>query len=297
MVRYIPLKALLLSPLLAAGKPITSRQAITTLTQAQVTAFKPFTFYAATAYCNPSTTVNWSCGGNCNSNPGFKPVASGGDGSSVQFWYVGYDPTLKTIIVAHQGTDTSKLEADLTDTDFFLTSLDSSLFPGVSSSVEVHNGFASEQAKTASAVLAAVQKGMSQFGATKVTIVGHSLGAALALLDSVYLPLHLPAGTTFQSVTYGLPRVGNQAFADYVDGHQHLTHINNKKDPIPIVPGRFLGFHHPSGEVHIMSDNSWVSCPGQDNTSSQCEVGDVPNIFESSPGDHSGPYDGVHMGC
>jgi hypothetical protein len=40
------------------------------------------------------------------------------------------------------------------------------------------------------------------------------LGAALALLDSVFLPLHL-SGFTFTTVTMGMPRVGNQAFADY----------------------------------------------------------------------------------
>lgn len=53
---------------------------------------------------------------------------------------------------------------------------------------------------------------------TKVTIVGHSLGAALALLDAVFLPLHLPATTTFKMVGYGMPRVGNPAFAKYIDG-------------------------------------------------------------------------------
>jgi hypothetical protein len=36
---------------------------------------------------------------------------------------------------------------------------------------------------------------------------------------------------------------------------------------VPILPGRFLGFHHPTGEIHIQADNSWVSCPGEDNTS------------------------------
>jgi hypothetical protein len=25
----------------------------------------------------------------------------------------------------------------------------------------------------------------------------------------------------------------------------------------------FLGYHHPSGEVHIMDNNEWVSCPGK----------------------------------
>lgn len=96
-----------------------------------------------------------------------------------------------------------------------------------------------------------------------MALVGHSLGGALALLDAVFLPLHLPTGTKFTTITYGMPRVGNQAFADYVDAHvTNLSHINNKKDPVPILPGEFLGFHHPSGEIHIQSDGSWDSCPG-----------------------------------
>lgn len=101
-------------------------------------------------------------------------------------------------------------------------------------------------------------------------MVGHSLGGAIALLDSVYLPLHLPASTVFKTVTYGMPRVGNQAFANYVDAHvtslsggTGLTHINNKEDIVPILPGMFLGFHHPSGEVHIQDSNAWDACPGE----------------------------------
>lgn len=63
--------------------------------------------------------------------------------------------------------------------------------------------------------------------------------------------------------TYCGDQVGNQAFADYVDAHAtSLNHINNKKDPIPILPGRFLGYHHPSGEIHIGSDSVWSACPG-----------------------------------
>ena len=37
-------------------------------------------------------------------------------------------------------------EADLTDSDVFLKSLDLTLFPGISSSIEAHSGFADEQA-------------------------------------------------------------------------------------------------------------------------------------------------------
>jgi len=38
-------------------------------------------------------------------------------------------------------------EADATDANAFLSSLDPTLFPGISSSVECHDGFANEQAK------------------------------------------------------------------------------------------------------------------------------------------------------
>ena len=164
-----------------------------------------------------------------------------------------------------------------------MSSLDPTLFPGVSSSVECHNGFADEQAKyislnhleqgipnlvfrrTATTILAAVRTTIAAHAATKVTIVGHSLGAkghpilefplinlicvlgaAIALLDGVYLPLHI-SGVSFKVIGYGMPRVctrlphsrsfkliggsnqvGNQAFADYVDAHLSLTHINNR---------------------------------------------------------------------
>ena len=64
-----------------------------------------------------------------------------------------------------------------------------------------------------------------------------------------------------------------------------------------IVPGRFLGFHHPSGEIHIQDSGAWLACPGQDNTNSECIVGDVPNILDGDESDHDGPYNGVEMSC
>ncbi|CAL1714447.1 unnamed protein product [Somion occarium] len=272
------------------------RQTITALSAAQIASFKPFTFYASTGYCQPSATLTWSCGANCQANPSFEPLASGGDGSDTQFWYVGFDPTLQTVIVSHQGTDTGEILALLTDADITLKQLDSTLFPGLSSSIEVHEGFAGTQSRSAPDVLSAVQTAITRFKATQVTILGHSLGGAIALIDAVYLPLHV-SGVTFKTITYGMPRVGNQAFANYVDAHVSLIHINNEEDIVPILPGRFLGYVHPSGEVHIEDSGEWASCPGQDNTNTQCIVGDVPNIFEGDESDHDGPYDGVLMGC
>ena len=101
-------------------------------------------------------------------------------------------------------------------------------------------------------------------------------------------------------VGYGLPRVGNAAFANYIDAHDAITsvtHINNMEDIVPILPGMFLGYHHPSGEIHIQDSGAWLACPGQDNDSDECIVGDVPNIFEGKESEHDGPYNGVTMGC
>ncbi|KAG7094333.1 hypothetical protein E1B28_007932 [Marasmius oreades] len=275
------------------------RQSITTLSNAQIATFKPFSFYAAAAYCKPPTTLAWNCGANCEANPTFKPVASGGNGDSVQFWYVGYDPTLKTVIVGHQGTDFSKISAIVTDGNFVHGELDSSLFPGVPSTAQVHDGFRDEQAKTATQVLAAVNQALSANSANQVAVVGHSMGGALALLDGVYLRLQLPTNTSVKVVNYASPRVGNSNFASFVDSHVPLTHITNKKDIVPIMPGRASDFAHPNGEIHIKEDNTWNSCPGHDNTNTRCTVGDVPNIFAGlshEPNDHFGPYDGVHIG-
>ncbi|EGN97011.1 hypothetical protein SERLA73DRAFT_185287 [Serpula lacrymans var. lacrymans S7.3] len=289
--------ALVGAALVQASPSLVARQSITALSTSQIDAFTPFTWYASAGYCQASATLAWNCGANCQANPGFKPTASGGNGDSVQYWYVGYDPSLDTVIVSHQGTDPSEIEPLVTDGDFFLTNLNSTLFPGIDSSIEVHNGFAGAQADTATDVLAAVESTMSTYSTTSVTMVGHSLGAAITLLDSVYLPLHLPSGTTFTTYGYGLPRVGNQDFANYVDANLHLTHVNNEEDPIPICPGMFLGFVHPAGEVHIQDSGEWAACPGQDNPSTQCIVGDVPSITDGDLSNHDGPYNGVTMGC
>jgi hypothetical protein len=64
-----------------------------------------------------------------------------------------------------------------------------------------------------------------------------------------------------------------------------------------------------------MADNQWVSCSGQnsvsgrqlrlidhnltigqDNPSTECIVGDVPNILLGDVINHDGPYDGVIIG-
>ena len=118
-------------------------------------------------------------------------------------------------------------------------------------------------ARTASTILPFVKSTLSLQGASQVTVVGHSLGAALALLDVLSLSLQLP-GVTVNVVYYSMPRVGNQAFANFVDSQLdgRVAHVINQEVPVPVLPPIFLGFHHPFGEVHIRDSGAWDVCPG-----------------------------------
>jgi len=259
-------------------------------------AFTPFGWYSEAAYCGPSNITAWNCGVSCQENPSFIPTAAGGDGNQVQFWYVGYDPTLQTVVVAHQGTHPQNIINDLTDLDITKINFDSDLFPGLDPEIKAHKGFVTEQAATAQDVLSAVQSTLAQHNSNQITLVGHSMGGALSLLDLIYLNLAMP-DVKMNFVAFGLPRVGNQAFADYVDSMQNVNvvHINNKEDFIPTLPGKFLGFVHPSGQIHIQDDNTWMACLGQENMDSRCSDADVSNIFMGKRVDHDGPYGPVQM--
>ncbi|KAI9458351.1 hypothetical protein BJY52DRAFT_1372512 [Lactarius psammicola] len=202
----------------------------------------------------------------------------------------------------------------LTDADFFLESLDPSLFLGTSS-VEAHAIVSPRNrlADTLSArcVISDRRRPLSRRG---------------ALAPQRRLPADLSASVNVRVIGYGMPRVGNQDFANWVDSHLdcQVTHINNRKDPIPIVPGRFSGFHHISGEVHIADSGKWENCPVLVTRSlpgvrvwlfrgaltRACGVllfrlvqyfhfvfDDVPNISDGSTSDHDELYDGFEMGC
>ncbi|EJU03751.1 alpha/beta-hydrolase [Dacryopinax primogenitus] len=280
--------------ILAAYASPLARQGISTISQSTIASYSPYTQFARAAYC--PGTATWTCGAACTANSGFVPYVTGGDDSDTPYFFVGYWPSGKAAVVAHEGTDPTQFLSLLVDADFFLEDLDTTLFPGISSSIQAHSGFLGAHSRSAASVLSAVQQVISDHGVSEVITVGHSLGGAIALLDAVYLPLHLPSSIIVRSVLFGLPRVGNPAFASYVDAHLSIVHITNMLDPIPIVPGEFLGFAQPQGEVHILGGTDWVSCPGDDNSSVDCSTGAVPTIFTSDIVDHLGPYNGIWIG-
>lgn len=148
-------------------------------------------------------------------------------------------------------------------------------------------------------MLEAVNILLGEHPTATVATVGHSLGAALALLNGVYLRLQLDPSIRVRVIGYGLPRVGNEDFANYVDFilPKDVGHINNMRDPVPIVPGMSLGYHHCRGEIHIQESGEWITCAGQDNPDPRCIVGTVSSIYDATFSDHRGPYNGITLTC
>jgi hypothetical protein len=105
MPLFTHLSLLLLCVFLFLASASLSRPTFNTLQPTQVLSFRPYAYYASAGYCKPNTILSWTCGLNCDSNPSFRPIASGGDGGFVQYWFVGYDPVLQSVIVVHQGTN------------------------------------------------------------------------------------------------------------------------------------------------------------------------------------------------
>ncbi|KAH8082433.1 alpha/beta-hydrolase [Cristinia sonorae] len=271
---------------------------VTVVSAGQLASFSPYTQFARAAYCPSEKLTNWNCGDACAATSGFVPTLTGGDGNGVQRFYVGYWPSQNSIVVSHQGLDRRQFLSLLTAGDIFQDQLDPALFPGVPSSIGVHGGFAEAHGDTAETILAETKKLIASRGATTVTLVGHSLGGAIAALDAIYLKLHLPSNIHIKVVTYGLPRVGNAAWVSYFDSQiPDFVRINNKKDPVPILPGRGLGFGHTHGEIHLNGPGNAVACEPNDNADdSRCTITTVPNIFVSNIDDHRGPYEGISIG-
>ncbi|KAJ8518455.1 hypothetical protein ONZ45_g4465 [Pleurotus djamor] len=326
--------------------------ATSTLSTTDIAALRPYTYYASTGYCRPPDTLSWRCGPNCKANPQFKPVASGGNGNDAQFWYAGYDPTLDSVIVAHQGLDFNMEHALMAVMELEMSDIDPIFFPGLASrGIAVHTGFMHIHSKfvfdasldaqdtdlagnsAVDDVYAAIKETREKYPTNTVTFVGHSLGAALGVLDAVFLSLNMP-DVSIKAIGYGMPRIGNTAFADYVDEHVNVTRINNKWAPylsltfcqtylfgldstryqlshplntgiITLQEKLYVIFLIPhtrrftisTRHQHILETGDWNICKGQENDDGTCSAGAISHMFAGAITDHPGPYDGVMIGC
>ncbi|KAF8605881.1 alpha/beta-hydrolase [Ceratobasidium sp. AG-I] len=281
---------------LPRGLSVFPSSSINSMTLTQADAYTPYAWFAAATYCPRASQASWTCG-SCQADPvkDFQVYASGGDGGLVQFWYVGWWPSEKSVIVAHQGTELNNTIALATDLTLLLVPPNQNRFPGSPLFSMVHAGFQAAHERTADVILATVKKVIAEKSATRVVSVGHSLGGALAYLEGLHLRLKLPAGVSVVTRTFGQPRVGNGVFADFMDKKvTDVVRVTNKRDVVPTIPPLGMLYAHSSGEKHVNAQGAWSDCAGQDNSNVNCSRGQTLVQGVAFP-DHLGPYSGGVM--
>lgn len=127
---------------------------------------------------------------------------------------------------------------------------------------------AGEKVKSLSAeVMDEVRRLMEKYKGEElsITVVGHSLGAALALLVADEVASTIPDAPPVAVVSFGGPKVGNAAFVDKLNstGKVNVLRIVNAGDMVTKVPGvaprlplKKEQYQHVGAELRIDSKNS-----------------------------------------
>ncbi|KAJ7708690.1 alpha/beta-hydrolase [Mycena rosella] len=285
------LPSVLSAPIFGLGDDGESSTEATTafsLADAESTLLRPGQF-ARIAYCSSQSITTWTCGEPCKALPNVTFLQSGGDQGLIPLYFVAHDADDQSIVVAHEGTDSKNILSILNDAKFGLVDLNVTRFPDTAGKgIKVHSGFQETFERTADGLLAGVMKGLADTGAKKVVVTGHSLGAAVATMTGALIKKSVDPSVEVTVTGFGLPRGGNQAWADFLDSDVGVTFMSNQNDPVPSVPPRFTGFQHSSGEIHITDDTqkNFVACPGQDNEN--CATGN--SLLDVNVSNHKGPY-------
>jgi hypothetical protein len=213
---------------------------------------KTFLKFSSAAYCDEESISNWTCHDCLAADPSFTAKLFT-DAKTTTQAYVGRTngETTENIVVAFRGSETI---------ENWVTNLN---FPKVGAypkcdGCKVHEGFLEAWNSVREPIVAEVKRLLVEQPKAQVFVTGHSLGAALAALCAAELGASSHSlGFPIEGVyTYGQPRVGNQAFADFYDTGTHVSwRVTHWRDPVPHLPTQSLGFHHTSNEVFYSKDS------------------------------------------
>ena len=125
---------------------------------------------------------------------------------------------------------------------------------------KVSLGFWTSWLEARPGVLAALKTTAATYPDSKVVVVGHSLGGAIADLAAAEIK---KGGTPADLYTYGAPRIGGAGVSSFISnqGMGNIYRMTHKKDPVPRLPPVPLGFVHISPEYYISSPNGVAPAP------------------------------------
>lgn len=111
----------------------------------------------------------------------------------------------------------------------------------------VHLGFEMMQRSVRGSISAALQNVDAN---ARVTVVGHSLGGAMATLAAVDLKRNL-GRQTVDVCTFGGPRVGKFIFRHKFNREITCYRVTNRGDVVPHVPTMLTGWTHVGEEIDV----------------------------------------------
>ncbi|KAL8713485.1 MAG: hypothetical protein Q9220_002347 [cf. Caloplaca sp. 1 TL-2023] len=148
----------------------------------------------------------------------------------------------------------------------------------------VHAGFMASWQHARLEIMTDLERMIHQYPAYQLTLVGHSLGGAVAALASLDFQAK---GWNPKITTFGEPRIGNRALMAYIDEafdahgesnsstkYRRVTHID---DPVPLLPLSEWGYSTHGGEIYI----SKSALPPKRGDLRLCEGDDDPQCIAS----------------
>lgn len=187
--------------------------------------------------------------------------------------FIAQDPTTHEIIVAFRGTDdVQTLATDFNQTLVTFNSVGINcaacmVFTLLKDLTQVHGGYVNQWNSVSEGVISTVQGLLKTTPGAPVTVTGHSLGASLASLASMSMS---GVGISLTTYTFGQPRTGNQAYADFVDSVLPLGkmfRVTHSNDGVPQTIPTSQGYRHHSTEFwqnDPVNVANVVQCTGQE---------------------------------
>ena len=248
------------------------------------------------SYCVGTSGIQkpFKCLSRCNDFPGFELITTWNTGpllsDSCGYIAVSHPPHPKRVIVAFRGTySIANTIADLStnpaeyapfpsdnDNDDICTSAQErnkkeSLLPQLfqqqskrseakpqCQNCTVHGGFMTSWRNTRCTIVPHVEEALRNNPDYELTLVGHSLGGAVATLAALEFQAR---GWTPHVTTFGEPRIGNRAMNEYIDRlfnlnatdfeHALFRRVTHVDDPVPLLPLEEWGYRMHAGEIYI----------------------------------------------
>lgn len=249
------------------------------------------------SYCVGSTGIQkpFNCLGRCSEFEGFELVTTWNTGpllsDSCGYIALSHPPFPKRVIVAFRGTysiantiaDLSTTPAEYApfpsehdnDSVCATTASENSqeqLLPQLVShskrsnepepakcqNCTVHSGFMTSWRNTRCTVIPHVEQALTDYPDYQLTLVGHSLGGAVAALAALEFQAR---GYDPRVTTFGEPRIGNKPLNDYFDKQFNLSstdfenaiyrRVTHANDPVPLLPLEEWGYQMHAGEIYI----------------------------------------------